>query len=175
METQNQLIVYTGYAGLPLQLTFLGGEWWVTTPGELLQPARKLDLDGFICLTTSSGSVDALGLAKMLGKTVENPVDELVGEMHRNMKSLHRMDCFEAWAGQTLSFEWSIEQKEKPGSGFKEEYCLTCRETYYNEEMFSIDGFADKKTATYYAEAYFDMLREEGVSVTEKKVKEVKR
>ena len=170
METQNQLIVYTGYAGLPLQLTFLGGEWWVTTPGEELQPARKLDLDGFICLTTNSGSVDALGLAKLLAKMVENPVDELVGELHRNVKSLHRLDCYEAWGGQTLSFEWCIEKKDKPGNGFKEEYRLTCRETYYNEEMFSMDGFEDKKDATFYAEAYFDILSEEGISVSELRI-----
>ena len=42
MEKNNQIIIYEDFAGYPYQASFYGNQWWVTTPGEILQPLPKL-------------------------------------------------------------------------------------------------------------------------------------
>ena len=169
MERNNQLIVYTEYSGLPMQVTFLDMQWWITTPGMKLEPLFNSDWGDVYCLTTGSESVDALGLAKMLGKTVENPVDEIDHDLRLRVKQLQELECFEAWFGQSLNFEWSVqpmEEKGKTRAGWR----LRCRETYYDEVMFDSEDFVYEKDAEHWAALYFDVLKEQGISVSELRI-----
>ena len=174
METNNRIIAYTKFSGMPFQLTFLGGEWWVTTPGEPLEPLSYTSWDDLHFLTTCGGSIRAIDLAKMLGKTVENPCNEVYGELCQRMNMLHRLDCNEAWKGESLKFEWVIEKKEKPSDGFENEYCLKCKEAYYDMMMIDVDGFEDEATALDYIDSYFGIFTDEGIKYNDWKVKELK-
>ena len=35
---KDMIIVYDDFSAMPLQVSFLNGDWWLTTPGERLQP-----------------------------------------------------------------------------------------------------------------------------------------
>ena len=89
-----QAIVYNDFSGAPLKVTNLDGRWWVTTPGERLQPLENYfegeDID-FIYLTEAGGKVGALALAKMLGKALEEPEDEVEQVLRNRVRDLKRM------------------------------------------------------------------------------------
>ena len=174
METNNRIIAYTQFSGIPFQLTFLGGEWWITTPGEPLKPVSRTLWDDLHFLTTCGGSIAAIDLAKMLGCTVENPCNEVYGELCQRMNLLHRLDCTEGWKGQILNFEWSIEKKKKPSNGFENEYSLRCKETHYNMWMINQDGFEDEETAQDYLDSFLGVLIDEGIEFKDRKVKKIK-
>ena len=80
-------IVYDDFAAHPLKVTFLGNRWWVTTPGEPLQPLDKVFGDktiGFCFLCEAGGRVGALALAKLLGELHRQfPMAKLYG--HREL------------------------------------------------------------------------------------------
>ena len=75
--SENQAVVYDDYAGFPYRVSFLGDCWWVTTPGEPLQPLSELldDDISFNFLCGGDGKVGVLPLAMMLGKALTEPED----------------------------------------------------------------------------------------------------
>lgn len=173
METNNQIIVYDDFAGCLLQVTFLDGQWWVTTPDEILQPLEKYfdnDKIAFCFLCHAGGKVDALGLAKVLGRVLENPFDDIDMEILQRLRQLKRLGITEGWAGEQLTFEWSVFSNENcPRRQGK--YSLICEETSHHLSMFNMDAFDDEAEAESWAKTYFEFLRSQGITVNTKKIK----
>ena len=169
METNNQIIVYDDFAGCLLQVTFLDGQWWVTTPDEILQPLEKYfdnDKIAFCFLCHAGGKVDALGLAKVLGRVLENPFDDIDMEILQRMRQLKRLGITEGWAGEKLSFEWKVFSNDKyPRRQGK--YSLICDEVSHHLTMFNMDAFDDEAEAESWAKTYFDYLRTLKIKVNE--------
>ena len=155
-----------------MQVAFLGGEWWNITPGTKLEPLRRVDDETYF-LTSDNCEVDAIGLAMMLGKTVENPLDCIDDELPLRVRQLLQLDIFAVWHDEKLDFEWSVEQS-KPSSYGEERWRLKCRETTFDVCVFECDDFEKAEYAERWAQLYFDTLVANGIDVTEKKVKELK-
>ena len=176
METNNQIIVYDDFAGCLLQVTFLDGQWWVTTPDEILQPLEKYfdnDKIAFCFLCHAGGKVDALGLAKVLGRVLENPFDDIDKEILQRMRQLKRLGIIEGWAGEKLTFEWKVFSNDKyPRRQGK--YSLICDEVSHHLTMFNMDAFDDEAEAESWAKTYFDYLRTLKIKVNEMKSKELR-
>lgn len=170
METNNQIIVYDDFAGMPLQVTFLGNQWWVTSPDEILQPLKKYfdgdDKVAFCYLCNAGGKVDALGLAAVLGKALENPFDTIDVEILQRVRQLKRLGVTECWAGEKLTFEWNVFSNEKFPRR-KGKYSLLCEEISHHLTMFNMDSFDDEAEAEEWAKTYFDFLRTQKIKVNE--------
>ena len=172
MERNNQIIVYDDFAGMPLQITFLGNQWWVTSPNEKVQPLHKYfdgdDSVAFCYLCDAGGKVDALGLAAVLGRALENPFDDIDEEMLQRLRQLKRLGLTEDWAGEELSFEWRVFSNEKYPRR-KGKFSLLCEEIWHHLTMFNMDSFEDETEAESWANTYFDYLRTQKVKVYEMK------
>ena len=161
MDRNNQIIVYDNYAGRPLQVSFFGDHWWVTTPGEILQPLPKLfgKENINICFACyQGGTVDAITLAKMLGKALENPFDTIDVELPNRVIALKRLGVCGNWKDEALDFEWELlDNKDYPKREGK--FSIRCWFQYSNEHVFDIDAFYDEEEAKSWAKTYFDFLR----------------
>ena len=167
MERNNQIIVYEDFAGYPYQASFYGNQWWVTTPGEILQPLPKLfgkeNID--ICFAChQGGTVDVITLAKMLGRALEHPFDTIDVELNNRLKALKRLGVCGNWEKEVLWFEWKLlDNKDYPKRQGK--YSIRCWFKYSHARVFDIDAFDDEKEAKSWAKFYFDFLRDVGIKV----------
>lgn len=161
MERNNQIIVYEDFAGYPYQASFYGNQWWVTTPGEILQPLPKLfgkeNID--ICFACyQGGTVDAITLAKMLGRALEHPFDTIDVELPNRVIALKRLGVCGNWKDEALDFEWEL-LDNKDNSKRQGKFSIRCWFKYSHERVFDIDAFDDEKEAKSWAKTYFDFLR----------------
>ena len=166
MEKNNQIIVYEDFAGYPYQASFYGNQWWVTTPGEILQPLPKLfgkeNID--ICFAChQGGTVDAITLAKMLGKALENPEDNVDEVMRHRVDCLKRMGVTLDVKDEPLLLELeTVTNDDRPAC--QSNYSVICHlHSSHFERLFDIDGFDTKHDAEEWTSYYFDLLKDLGV------------
>lgn len=176
-ENHYQAIVYDDYTGTPLKVTFLGGQWWVTTAGEALQPLNDYfgddDDDGvnFRFLCEANGKVGALALAKMLGVALKNPEDYVDKTLRQRVASLKRLGVKLNMQDETLKLE--MEVFENPtGFYLQGKYSAVCyQRNNCFDTFFDIDDFDNKSDALQWVGYYFEMLEDLGIAyIINKKV-----
>ena len=108
--------------------------------------------------------MDAITLAKMLGKALEHPFDTIDVELPNRLKALKRLGVCGNWKDEALDFEWELlHNKDYPKRQGK--YSIRCWLKYSHERVFDIDAFDDEKEAKSWAKFYFDFLRDLGIKV----------
>ena len=167
--TQNMtIVVYHNWNGMPIQVTFLGNRWWVTSPGEWLVPLDKFiegDDDGYSFACEGHGTVGAMTLAKMLGKALEQPELDIDETLCHRVADLRRLGVTLDVKDETLKLEYRVFSNK--GTQRQGEYSVLCDE----EEnpfvtFFDIDGFDEADVAELWANTYFDYLKELGINYT---------
>ena len=159
-------VVYDDFAGIPLSFTFIGDRWWVTTPGEKLQPLEDYcdgDDISFCFLCVAGGKVGALALAKMLGKAAENPEDKVDEVLRQRVDSLKRLGVTLDVKDESLLLELEIKSNEgyKHRQGKYSAYCHLHGNLF--ERIFDIDAFETKNGAEEWVSYYFGMLEKLGI------------
>ena len=165
-NTNYKAVVYDRFAGVPLQVAFIGNKWWVVTPGEAVQPLDNYLGDeyiGFCYLCEAGGKVGALALARMLGKALENPEAEVDEVLRQRVKSLERLGVTLDLKDEPLLLEMdTFSNDNKPAR--QGNYSVMCHlHGNYFERIFDIDGFESKNVAEEWAGFYFDTLESLGI------------
>lgn len=166
--SENKVIVYDDFSGFPLQVSFLGNQWWVTTPGEMLQPLNEYIGEGisYNYLCEAGGKVGALALAKMLGKTLEEPEIDVRRTMRQRVEDLKRLGVTIDVNDERLTLELRV-FKHRKDSLRQGKYSVWCHATEcFYDMLFDIDNFNSVSEAEEWANYYFDFLREIGVNFT---------
>ena len=173
MKSNNQIIVYESFSGNVYQLSFFDDQWWVTTPDEKLQPATDIfgmaDIE-FLFACNAGGKVDAITLAQILGKALENSFSPIDDELALRVAQLKRLGITEGWQGEQLDFEWELFDNDK-GSKRVGKYSIICQRVGSSFSLFDIDAFDVKADAEHWAKTYFEFLRSQGITVNTKKIK----
>ena len=168
-EGNFQAIVYNDFSGAPLKVTNLDGRWWVTTPGERLQPLEEYfegyDI-GFNYLCDANSKVGALALVKMLGKALEEPEDKVDEVLRNRVKDLKRWGIELNVKDEALTLKLQVFPNE--GKTRRQgKYSVWCHLAgNICEQVFDIDAFDSKKDAEEWAGYLFDYLEELGVKLT---------
>lgn len=176
METNNQIIAFSDYSGIPMMLTFLDGEWWVTSPGMKVEPLRKLG-DEVYFLCQRSGNVSALGIAQMLGKVIEEPILKVDEDLELRIRQLNRLDAYALdfkEQSQHLRFQWCITKSINGAEDNPEKevlWELECFEETCKESLIFAKDFDNQKTAKGWLDFYFEALAKAGIQFTEKQIK----
>ena len=173
--SENGAVVYDNFMGFPYQVSFLGGQWWVTMSGEPLQPLNDLldDDISYNYLCEAGGRVGALALAKMLGKTIEEPEGDVCEAMAKRVACLKRLGVTIDVNDEPLTLELRV-FKNPEKSCRKGEFSVWCHATdCFYDMLFDIDGFSSEDEAEEWASYYFDFLRGIGVDFTVTKYNEV--
>lgn len=163
---ENQAVVYDDFAGFPLVVTFLGGRWWITTPGEPLVPLEEYfggeDIE-FTFLCEAGGKVGALALAKLLGKAIEEPEREVCEVMANRVKILKRLGITLDVTDESLQLELRTFSNEGTyrRQGKFSALCESVGDSY--ESLFDIGDFESMKDAEEWANYYFEFLGNIGI------------
>ena len=161
-------MVYDDFSGFPLLVTFLGERWWVTSPGEHLQPLDDFlgDDSEYIFLCEAGGKVGALALAKMLGQALEFPEDDVMEVLHRRVTDLKRLDVTLDVKDESLLLELEVfeHMKDSHRQGKFSVWCYARSNCY--EQLFDIDAFDTKQEAEDWAMCYFEFLQDLGIEFT---------
>ena len=179
METNNQIIAFSDYSGVPMMLTFLDGEWWVTSPGQKVEPLRALG-DDVHYLCQRGGKVSALGIALMLGKVIEEPIFEVDEDLELRIRQLSRLDAHLldfTDVNQHLKFKWCITKHEnKAEEKPKREvlWNLECFEETCKDRLILAEDYAYREDAKECLDFYFEALGRAGIQFTEKEIKSEK-
>lgn len=165
-NTNYKAVVYDRFAGVPLQVAFIGNKWWVVTPGEAVQPLDNYLGDeyiGFCYLCEAGGKVGALALARMLGVALENPEDRVDEVLRQRVKSLERLGVTLDVKDEPLLLETDTISNE--GSPVRHgKYSVICHlHGNYFERLFDVDAFDSKHDAEEWAGYYFDALEDLGL------------
>lgn len=164
-----QAVVYSEFSGLVLKVTFLGGQWWVTTPGERLQPLEQY-FDGeeisFRYLCEAGGKVGALALARLLGKAIEEPVYGIVADMQQRVDTLRRLGVSLDVKDEPLTVELEVFENSAKSHrrGKYSAWCSLVGDSCTT--LFNLDGFPTKQDAEEWAQTYFEFLRSVGIDLT---------
>ena len=159
-------VIYDDFLAVPYSVTFIGGQWWVTTPNEKLQPLSDFtdseDID-FSFLCEAGGTVGALALAKMLGVALENPEDKVDEVLRLRVESLKRLGVTLDVKDEPLTLE--LEIIPNPEGGFRHgKYSAVCHlHGNFSEQLFDIDAFDCKENAEEWVGYYFDTLEKLGI------------
>ena len=162
----NQVVVYDDYTGSPLKISFIGNKWWVTSPGEKLQPlAEYIDAEdiGYCYLCEAGGKVGALALAKMLGKALENPEDKVDEVLRQRVKSLERLGVTLNVKDEPLLLEMEIISNENRYARHGKYSVLCHLHGNYFEKIFDVDAFESKHDALEWTDYYFEELEDLGI------------
>ena len=161
-------VIYDNCMGLTYVVTFIGGQWWVTSPNEKLQPLEKFfdrdDID--LCyLCEAGGTVGALALAKMLGVALENPEIEVDKVLRQRVECLKRLGVTLDVKDEPLMLE--METIPNGDNRFRHgKYSVTCHlNGNYFEKIFDVDAFESKDDAENWGNYYFDALESVGVEL----------
>ena len=163
--SENKVIVYDDFSGFPLQVSFLGSQWWVTTPGEMLQPLNEYIGEGisYNYLCEAGGKVGALALAKMLGKTLDEPEIDVRRTMRQRVEDLKRLGVTIDVNDERLTLELRVFKHGKD-SLRQGKYSVWCHERdCFCNMLFDIDGFDSRENAKEWADYYFKFLGELGI------------
>ena len=161
-------VIYDDFLAVPYSVTFIGGQWWVTTPNEKLQPLSDFtdseDID-FSFLCEAGGTVGALALAKMLGVALENPEDKVDEVLRLRVESLKRLGVTLDVKDEPLTLELEIIPNLE--GGFRHgKYSAVCHlHGNFSEQLFDIDAFDCKENAEEWVGYYFDMLESLGIEL----------
>ena len=164
-SNENQAVVYDDFAGFPYRVSFLGDRWWVTTPGEPLQPLNDLldDDIGFHFLCGADGRVGAMALAKMLGKALAGPEDEVERVMRQRVRNLKQLGVWLDVNDERLTLELQVFTHSK-ASRRRGKYSVWCHETdCFCNMLFDVDGFESRETAKQWSYYYYEYLGELGI------------
>ena len=161
-----QVVVYDDFMGVPLKVTFLNDRWWVTTEGEWLQPLEEYFKSGdihFNFLCDVGGSVGALALAKMLGKAIEFPEDDIAKLLPERVASLKRLGVTLNVKDEPLKLKLDIFRNEE-GSGRGGFYSMICYlADNYCEQLFDVDYFDSRIEAKLWCKSFFNYLESIGI------------
>ena len=163
---ESRIVVYDDFMGVPYSVAFIGNMWWMTTPGEKLQTLEDFfdgeDI-GFCYLCEAGGTVGALALARMLGKTLENPEDTVDTVLRLRVESLKRLGVTLDVKDEPLTLE--LEIISNPEGGFRHgKYSAVCHlHGNSSEQLFDIDAFESKHDAEQWVGYYFDTLESLGI------------
>ena len=165
-ESGNVAIVYDDFAGEPTRVTNIDGRWWVTTPNNLLQPLEE-QYGGmnatYFYLCAPGEVVGALSLAKLLGKSIENPCFPVEDTLHHRIAELKRWGIMLNPKDEALTLELKVFANE-PNVRRHGKYSVTCHAVgNCYEPLFDCDAFDNKEEAEEYAQLYFDFLDEIGI------------
>lgn len=168
-QKNNNIVVYDDFSGFPLSVTYLGECWWVTSPGlqlQLLEDYFQGEDINFIFLCEAGGTVGALALARMLGKTLENPENRVDECMRNRVAALKRLGVKLDVKDEELLLE--LEVYSNQGSRTRQgNYSVKCHLAGdYFEQLFDIDSFDSKKDAEEWAKFFFDYLEELNINFT---------
>ncbi len=164
----SSLVVYSEFSGLVLKVTFLGGQWWATTPGERLQPLEQY-FDGeeisFRYLCEGGGKVGALALARLLGHALENPEYGISETLQQRVDALKRLGVRLDVKDEPLTVELTV--FDNAGKSHRRgKYSAWCSLVGDSCTMlFDIDGFSAKNDAELWAFTYFEFLQDLGVDL----------
>ena len=164
-----KVVVYDDFSGSPLQVTFLSGRWWVTMPGVELQPLMDYFGDKdirFIYLCEAGGKVGALALARMLGKTLENPEDQVDACLRNRVAELKRLGVTLDLKDEKLTLELRVFPNEGRTSR-QGKYSMWCHLAgNFCEMLFDVDAFDSRKDAEQWAGFLFDYMDELNINFT---------
>ena len=165
-NTNYKAVVYDRFAGVPLQVAFIGNKWWVVTPGEAVQPLDNYLGDeyiGFCYLCEAGGKVGVLTLAKMLGKALENPEDNVDEVLRYRVDSLKRLGVTLDVKDEPLLLELEfVTNDDRPTC--QSNYSAICHlHSSHFERLFDIDGFETRHDAEVWTNYYFDLLKDLGI------------
>lgn len=167
-----QAVVYDNCTGSPMLTTLLGGQWWVTSPGMQLQTVYDylnecgVNIEDVTFLCEAGGSVGALALARMLGRALENPEDDVRDVMHWRVAALNRLGATFDLLDEPLLLELEV-IPNGPYSRREGKFTVTCyAKGACDECLFNIDGFDTKEDAEGRALYYFDFLEYIGIRFT---------
>lgn len=161
-----QAVVYDNFAGCPIVVAFLGIRWWVVTPGEKVQPLDDYfngEPISFCFLCEAGGKVGALALAKMLGKALENPEDNVDEVLRYRVDSLKRLGVTLDVKDEPLLLELEfVTNDDRPAC--QSNYSVICHlHSSHFERFFDIDGFETRHDAEVWTNYYFDLLKDLGI------------
>lgn len=163
-----QAIIYDDFSGGPLEVTYLGYCWWVTTPGQKLQPLENYfegeDI-GFKFLCGADGRVGAVALAKMLGKALEEPEDDVETVLRNRVQALKRLGATLCVSSEPLVLELEVfeNKKETMRQGKYSMWCHLADD--FSEMVFDSDNFDSKQHAEEWAFLFFDFLKSLGIDI----------
>ena len=165
-NTNYKAVVYDRFAGVPLQVAFIGNKWWVVTPGEAVQPLDNYLGDeyiGFCYLCEAGGKVGVLTLAKMLGKALENPEDNVDEVLRYRVDSLKRLGVTLDVKDEPLLLELEfVTNDDRPAC--QSNFSVICHlHSSHFERFFDIDGFETRHDAEVWTNYYFDLLKDLGI------------
>ena len=165
-NTNYKAVVYDRFAGVPLQVAFLGNKWWVVTPGEKVQPLDDYfngEPISFCFLCEAGGKVGALALAKMLGKALENPEDNVDEVLRYRVDSLKSLGVTIDVKDEPLLLELEfVTNDDRPAC--QSNFSVICHlHSSHFERFFDIDGFETKHDAEVWTNYYFDLLKDLGI------------
>lgn len=174
-SVNNQIIVYDNFSGMPIQVTFLGGKWWVTSPAEWLVPLDKYiqgDDYGYSFACEDHGTVGAMVLAKILGKALQQPELNIDETLRHRVADLRRLGVTLDVKDETLKLEYKFFSNK--GTQRQGKYSVLCDEASNPfVTFFDIDGFDEAEVAELWATTYFDYLKELGVEFSVKRINKV--
>lgn len=159
-------VVFDDFAGIPYSVTFIGNQWWVTTPGEKLMPLNKFmkaEGIGFCFLCENEGTAGALVLAKMLGKALTNPEDKVDEVLRQRVGSLKRLGITLDAKDEPLVLELEFFTHEERSfcQGNFSAFCHLCGNSF--ETIFDIDAFDSMHDAKEWVGYFFDTLENIGI------------
>lgn len=167
-RVNNQIVVYDNFGGTPIQVSFLGGKWWVTSPNERLVPLDKYipgDEYGYSFACEGHGTVGAMTLAKLLGRALEQPELDIDETLRHRVADLRRLGVTLDVKDETLKLEYRVFSNE--GTQRQGKYSVLCdMEGNPFVTFFDIDGFDEADVAELWANTYFDYLKELGINYT---------
>ena len=159
-------VIYDDFLAVPYSVTFIGGQWWVTTPNEKLQPLSDFtdseDID-FSFLCEAGGTVGALALAKMLGVALENPEDKVDEVLRLRVESLKRLGVMLDVKDEKLLLEATVFSNEGT-HGRQGKYSIWCfaKNNCYIQ-LFDVDGFDTVKDVKEWVSLYCNALEKQGL------------
>ena len=162
------IIVYCDFSGIVLRITNFNGKWWVTSPGERLQPLEEY-FEGadvsFRYLCEGGGTVGALALARLLGHALENPEYDVKVTLQQRVDALKRLGVSLVVKDEPLTVE--LEVFDNAGKSHRQgKYSAWCSVVGDSCTMlFDIDGFSTKQDAELWAFTYFEFLQDLGVDL----------
>ena len=159
-------VVYDDFMAIPYLVTFLGNRWWLTTPNEKLQPLTDFSGSediGFSFLCEAGGKVGALALARMLGRALENPEDQVDEVLRQRVKSLKRLGVTLDVKDEPLTLELEIISNESFSLRHGKYSAICHLHGNFFEKVFDIDAFECKENAEEWVSYYFDTLEKLGI------------